>query len=159
MIPKSEESDIKARQAALEEGLKGAGIRLTHQRLEVCREIASSRDHPDAEAVFKGVRQRVPTISLDTVYRTLWTLNELGLIKTLGTPRERTRFDGNTDKHHHFVCSRCGKAWDFYSPEFDSLSLPDDIFRIGTPSETQVEVRGICQSCASDTRQNRGRTK
>ena len=57
-----------------------AGVKLTHQRLEIFREVASSVEHPDAEAVVRSVRKRMPTVSIDTVYRTLWMLNDLGLI-------------------------------------------------------------------------------
>ena len=130
------------------DGLRRAGVKLTHQRLEICREIAGSGDHPDAEAVFKGVRERVPTISLDTVYRTLWTLLGLGLIRTLGIPRERMRFDGNIEPHHHFVCTRCGEAQDFCSHEFDALKVPEDVRTYGIIHNTHVEVRGICLRCS-----------
>jgi len=40
--------------------------------MEIFREVAQAGDHPDAEKVFQGVRERMPTVSLDTVYRTLW---------------------------------------------------------------------------------------
>jgi len=44
-------------------GLKASGVKLTHQRLDVSREVAKSADHPDVETVFRGVRRRVPSIS------------------------------------------------------------------------------------------------
>ena len=143
-----EQDEIERRLSRLRDGLKNAGIKLTIQRLEVCREIASAGSHPDAESVFRGVRQRVPTISLDTVYRTLWTLVDCGLIDTLGVPHERTRFDGNTAPHHHFVCTRCGETTDFCCDAFDSLSVPEAVTPLGTVQKTQVEMRGICLRCA-----------
>ena len=132
----------------LEEGLRQAGVKLTHQRLEICHEIAGAGNHPDAEAVYTGVRERVPTISLDTVYRTLWLLLDLGLINTLGTPRERMRFDGNNTPHHHFICTECGEARDFYSEDLDHLRVPDSVRDFGTVEKTQVEVKGICLQCS-----------
>jgi Fur family transcriptional regulator, peroxide stress response regulator len=143
--------EVQKRMHLLAEGLRQAGVRLTHQRLEICREIASASNHPDAETVFRGVRQRVPTISLDTVYRTLWTLLDLGLINTLGIPRERMRFDANAAPHHHFVCTECGEARDFYSDDFDQLRVPDDVQSYGVVQKTQVEVRGICMRCSKTT--------
>jgi Fur family transcriptional regulator, peroxide stress response regulator len=65
---------------------RNSGVRLTDQRLEIFREVAASLDHPDAEAVFRAVQPRVPTVSLDTVYRTLWLLTDLGIVTTLGAP-------------------------------------------------------------------------
>lgn len=129
-----------------------AGVKLTHQRLEIFHELAQSGDHPDAEQVFRHVRERMPTVSLDTVYRTLWMLNDLGLIATLGPPRERTRFDANLSRHHHFVCVQCGLMRDFYSEELDRLELPESVKVLGNVKTAQVEVRGVCVNCAA--RQN-----
>jgi len=98
-------------------------MKLTHQRIEIFREVARTGDHPDAETIFKRVRKRIPTVSLDTVCRTLWMLNDVGLISTLGSQRGRVRFDGNASPHHHFICTKCGKAGDFYSKEFDDLEV------------------------------------
>ncbi len=147
---KQKPDEIKRRMERLTAGLTQGGVKLTHQRMEVCREIASAVDHPDAESVFRGVRKRVPTISLDTVYRTLWKLRDMGLIETLGVPHERTRFDPNTDHHHHFICLKCAKAYDFYSSALDALSAPDEVGAFGTVRTMQVEVRGICWSCSTE---------
>ncbi len=127
--------------------IRSEGIKLTHQRLEIFREVAQTGDHPDADMVFQRVRERMPTISLDTVYRTLWLLNDLGLVVTLGPSRERTRFDANLNSHHHFVCDRCGFTRDFYSPELDNIKLPDSVDSLGEIEATHVEVRGVCRDC------------
>ena len=125
-----------------------AGVKLTHQRLEIFREVASSLEHPDADAVCRAVRRRVPTVSIDTVYRTLWMLNDLGLVTTLGPRRESVRFDANLDQHHHYVCVRCGLARDFESAELGALRVPASVQELGQVITTQVEVRGVCLRCA-----------
>lgn len=126
-----------------------AGIKLTHQRLEVFRELAGNTSHPDAESIYQAVRERVPTVSLDTVYRTLWRLHELGLITTLGPRREAIRFDTNLERHHHFVCLRCGLVRDFESPELNHLRVPESVHGLGGVMETHVEVRGLCAACSA----------
>jgi len=126
---------------------RAAGVKLTHQRLEIFREVASSVEHPDAETVFRAVRTRMPTVSLDTVYRTLWMLNDLGLVTALGPRRESVRFDANLDRHHHYVCVRCGSTTDFKSPALDSLRIPDAVRGLGSIVASRVEVRGICERC------------
>jgi Fur family peroxide stress response transcriptional regulator len=128
-----------------------AGVKLTHQRLEIFREIAASTEHPDAEAVFRGVRARIPTVSLDTVYRTLWLLDGLGLITTLGPRRESVRFDPNLGHHHHYVCVQCGMAKDFESADLNALTIPASVKKFGSVKETHVEVRGLCAGCTKDT--------
>jgi Fur family peroxide stress response transcriptional regulator len=139
--------EIEQRMERFEEVCRNSGIKLTHQRMEIFRAVAQTGDHPDAEKVYQGVRKRMPTMSLDTVYRTLWLLKDLGLITTLGPPRERTRFDANLSHHHHFVCIQCGLTQDFYSDAFDELRLPDSVKAFGRVETTQVEVKGVCLKC------------
>jgi Fur family peroxide stress response transcriptional regulator len=124
-----------------------SNVKLTHQRLEIFREIAQTGDHPDAEKVYRRIRKRLPTVSLDTVYRTLWLLTDLGLITTLGPAHMRTRFDANLNRHHHFVCIRCGATHDFYSNELSQITLPESLKKIGSVETMQMEVRGVCWHC------------
>ena len=136
---------------------KKAGVKLTHQRLEIFHEIAGSTEHPDAETVFQGVRARVPTVSLDTVYRTLWLLDGLGLITTLGPRRESVRFDPNLEHHHHYFCVQCGLAKDFESAELNVLAIPDSVKKFGSVIATHVEARGLCAACAKETASGRSK--
>jgi len=142
-----------------QEVCRAEGLKLTHQRMEIFREVAQTTDHPDAETVFRGVRERLPTVSMDTVYRTLWRLKDLGLVSVLGPPRERARFDANLDRHYHFVCTRCGLTRDFDDHEFDSLELPKTIHSIGKADRIQVEALGLCRSCAAAAKPGAKRKK
>lgn len=155
-------AELKRRLDAFQAAGARAGVRLTHQRLELFREVASSVDHPDAETVFRGVRKRLPSISLDTVYRTLRLFEDLGLITTLGARRQGARFDANRKTHHHFICTRCGLARDFDCPDLDTLQVPAAARELGTVLTTHVEARGLCARCAriprsSTPRQNPNR--
>lgn len=141
----------------LRRAAREAGLKLTPQRLEVFREIAGTEEHPDVETVFRAVQARMPTVSLDTVYRTLWALRDLGLVTTLGPPSTGVRFDANLDRHHHFSCVRCGLVRDFESAALDDLPLPADLSRLGIAVEAHVEVRGLCAKCGSDPETSVGR--
>jgi Fur family peroxide stress response transcriptional regulator len=134
-----------------------AGIKLTAQRLEVFREVADSTDHPNAETVYLGVQKRLTTVSLDTVYRTLWLLEDLGLITTLGPHRGSTRFEANLKPHHHYVCTRCGMTRDLYHEDFDRISVPAEAHSFGTVQTTQVEIRGVCTHCTETTSERRSK--
>ena len=131
----------------LKAAAKEAGVKLTHQRLEIFRELARSEEHPDADTLYRAVQQRVPTVSLDTVYRTLWMLNDLGMVMTLGPGRDRVRFDVNLEHHHHFVCVGCGMVRDFDSADLNGLRIPDVVREFGTVVDAQVQVRGLCTKC------------
>ena len=143
-------SEVERRLAQFRRAAKRAGFKLTHQRLEIFREVASSLEHPDADTIFRAVQPRMPTVSLDTVYRTLRTLNDLGLITTLGTRRESVRFDANLEHHHHYICVRCGMARDFESAELNALRIPAAAKVFGSVVATHVEVRGVCDRCARE---------
>jgi len=129
-----------------------AGIKLTHQRLEIFRTVASSVEHPSAESVYQAVRKSMPTISLDTVYRALWLFIDLGLLKTFGQREERARFDANLVQHHHYRCLKCGMIRDFESAELNDLPLPASVNRFGDIVSTQIEVQGVCARCAGDAK-------
>ncbi len=141
--------DSRQRLADAEDVLRQAGVKVTHQRLEILREVLANTDHPDADTVFRAVRERLPSVSLDTVYRTLWLFADLGLITTLGVPRERLRFDSNAGPHHHFVCTQCGQTRDLTCPAFDLLTAPEAVRTFGTVARVQVEFRGLCHDCAA----------
>lgn len=127
--------------------VKKAGVKLTPQRLEIFRELSETDEHPDADTVFRAVQQRMPMVSVDTVYRTLWMLHELGLVTTLGPDRSGVRFDANLDPHHHYVCLRCGLVRDFESADLNAMRVPDAVKKLGSIAAAHVEVRGVCTSC------------
>jgi Fur family peroxide stress response transcriptional regulator len=86
-------------------------------------------------------------MSRDTVYRTLRLLQQKDLVSTVGTLHERVRFDPNTDRHHHFICTRCGAVRDFYSDELNAYEPPEEVRRWGRIESMQAELRGTCSEC------------
>ena len=81
---------IHDKRAALENACREAGLRLTHQRLEIYSELELACDHPTAEIIHQRIRKKMPTISLDTVYRTLATFARHGLINKVETVESRS---------------------------------------------------------------------
>jgi len=148
-------SEINEHLNTIKETFRNAGIKCTNQRLEIFHEVVQDSNHPDAETVFRNVRKQMPNISLDTVYRTLWLLKDLGLITTLGTPRERTRFDANLSQHHHFICNQCGKTSDLYSKELDEMKISKYVKNIGEARTFQVNIHGLCLDCAGNINPDR----
>jgi Fur family peroxide stress response transcriptional regulator len=144
-----QEHNLKSEIDAFREACRRRGVKATQQRLEIFREVAQSREHPDAEAVFRGVQSRLPTVSLDTVYRTLKMLTDLGFIATLGPRQDSLRFDANKEPHHHYVCIRCGKIQDVSSKLFDANTVERVMRVFGSVQSAQLEVRGLCNACAN----------
>lgn len=128
------------------------GIKATHQRIEILRELAGSEEHPSAETVYKRVKKRVPAISLDTVYRTLRLFEEKEIISRVGLLQDRDRFDANHRRHQHFICSECGLIRDFYSETFTQLQTPPEIAEMGSVDNVYIELRGHCQLCCKKSK-------
>jgi Fur family transcriptional regulator, peroxide stress response regulator len=123
------------------------GLKATHQRTEILRELACTDTHPHAESVYLSVRKRIPAISLDTVYRTLRMFEENGVIIRVASVQDRARFDANTERHHHFVCATCGFVGDFHSELLNRFTVPPEVTAIGQVDSVHVELRGHCVRC------------
>lgn len=138
---------VKERILAMTSELRGCGMRLTRQRLEIIGEIAATEEHPDAETIYSRVRQKVPSVSLDTVYRTLAVLNECGTINRMMVTTGSARYDPDVSRHHHFVCANCRAVVDVISSERDAFRSSDCASGIGVVERVEVYFRGICKEC------------
>ena len=141
------QSEVESRVSLFAQTSRESGLRLTHQRLEVAREIAGSDTHPNVEAIYCGVRERVPTISLDTVYRTLGAFERLGLINRVDVTAGPARYDANLEHHHHFICARCGLVRDLPSTSYEGLEVPEAATNLGEVESITVQLRGLCKEC------------
>jgi Fur family peroxide stress response transcriptional regulator len=147
---------VEKRVADFVDACRQQGIKATHQRTEILRELAGTDEHPDAETIYGRVRSRIPSISLDTVYRTLRMLENEGVISRVGSTRDRARFDANTERHHHFVCSACGLVRDFYSEALDRFSAPSEVSEMGRIDSVYLELRGLCRACQAKRKRRKG---
>lgn len=142
--------ELAERIAELQRACRARGVKVTHQRLEVLREVAQSQGHPSADMILEGVKRRLPTVSVDTVYRTLWLLTDLGLISTLAQRRDPVRFDANLAPHHHYVCVACGAIIDVASVELEKLGIPAKVEHLGSVETAHLEIRGVCSGCRTN---------
>lgn len=126
---------------------RAAGLKLTHQRYKIYLELLKSSDHPTAEALHKRLLPKMPTISLDTVYRTLATFEQHGLISRVQTVESHARFEVRIEHHHHLICSVCNTVIDFQWEGFDCAALPETIAGWGAVRNKQAVIYGICNTC------------
>ena len=124
-----------------------AGLKATHQRLEIFIELASAYDHPSAETLYKRLRKSMPTLSLDTVYRTLTTFEKHNLISRVQTTESYARFEAEMEQHHHAICSQCNKITDFQWDICETGELPKQIAKWGQIRNKQITLIGICGEC------------
>ncbi|MGA2916126.1 MAG: transcriptional repressor [Sedimentisphaerales bacterium] len=122
-------------------------LKITPQRVEVYKALVASSDHPSAETVYEKVRQVLPNVSLDTVNRTLNTLNEIGAAFIVEGSGDVKRFDGNLETHQHFKCIKCKKIFDFHHDGFENITSPDKLKQEFRVLKTTVYVEGLCRPC------------
>ncbi len=126
------------------------GLKVTPQRMAIYKELINSREHPSAVMIHECIRKYYPNISLDTVNRTLITFAEIGLIDIIEGRGDPKRFDPNLRLHHHFRCIRCGEIIDFYSKEYDSLKIPEELRKKFIITGKRVNLEGVCDKCRSN---------
>ena len=125
----------------------GINFFMTEQRQVILEELKKACSHPTADEVFLLVRQRLPRISLGTVYRNLELLSENGVIQKLEWSGRQKRYDGNFENHYHIRCVQCGLVEDV---EIQPLAVIEDTFRALTNYEIlahQLEILGHCPHC------------
>ena len=124
-----------------------AKIFITKQRKVILEELKKTTSHPTADEVFLMVRQRLPRISLGTVYRNLELLSENGLIQKLDWSGRQKRYDGNFENHYHIRCLNCGRVEDVL---INPLAVIEETFRTVTDYQVlghRLEILGLCAHC------------
>jgi Fe2+ or Zn2+ uptake regulation protein len=131
--------------------LRERGMRVTPQRLVVHRALRELDHHVTADELLDAVTDRLPNVSLPTIYATLDLLEQLGMVRRVqraGT----TLFDPRTEPHHHLVCTTCGSVEDL-ELELDSADLERAAFGAHgfAPARVEAIVHGRCAPCAAQT--------
>ena len=137
---------LHVRLQELEAKCREKGLPVTVQRRIILEAVLLHDDHPTADQVFEMVKDRIPRLSRTTVYRVLDTLAELGLVRRL-QPSGTSRFDGNVQRHHHLVCTRCNKVIDLEDETLDRLPVPRRNLQGFKIDGFSVHFSGICQDC------------
>ncbi len=123
------------------------GLNVTPQRIAVYEVLAGAKNHPSAEEIFRCLVSDFPELSIDTVYRTLNTFAQIGLIRIVEGYGEARRYDPDTQPHHHFRCLKCSRIVDFENPEFSRLKIPDVLQRKCRITGVKVVLEGLCEEC------------
>ncbi len=121
--------------------------RFSRQRAAIVAYLSGNTAHPTADEVFTAVRTDFPNISLGTVYRNLNHLCEAGEVRKLCFRGSPDRFDPLTAEHGHYVCTKCGRAYDLPEEAFSGLDEEAGAFAPGSVSSHELIFYGICKKC------------
>ena len=122
-------------------------LKLTPQREAVLKVILEREDHPTASEIFEAARKRLPTISYATVYNSLRYLKDAGLVHEISFGDSASRYDRETDRHDHAICTGCGSLVDFDLPEAAKLISAAARKSKFKPESVHLTLRGICPDC------------
>jgi len=126
--------------------LKSKGLRVTPQRFAVYANLLARTDHPTAEQILNDLNQNAPTSSQATVYISLQTLRDAGLVREVLLEQGVCRYDANVTPHHHFRCQCCGEIEDIAWNQLQGIELQR--LRPGLKVDGyEVTVYGICDRC------------
>ncbi len=127
--------------------LKEKGLKITPQRLDIMSYLDVNRCHPDVDTIYRDLKEKNPSLSKTTVYNTLQTLKEKGVILELTISGSERRFDYDHGFHHHFQCLKCNRIIDMDIP----CDYVNNISEMGHEvKEIHSYIKGICMDCLKE---------
>ena len=101
--------------------LKNGNLKVTPQRIAVLEALKSLKDHPTADKIKEYVVKNHPNIAVGTIYKTLETFVDKGLVKKVKTEQDVMRYDAILDKHHHLYCEDTDRIEDFFDNQLNDM--------------------------------------
>ena len=136
------------RLARWEQALRARGYRLTAPRRAVLAVLAASERVLDAADIFAQARQRCASLGLVTVYRTLDTLVELGLVERVHRPHGCHGYLPAAEGHQHLLlCRACGRGIYFQGDDLDALMAAVAAQSGFQVQEHWLQLFGLCAAC------------
>jgi Fur family ferric uptake transcriptional regulator len=128
--------------------IREAGQKVTPQRVHVLCAIRHAGKHVTASDIIEHLREDHPYIDVSTVYRTLASATDMGLVSEtdMGTRENEFEWIGK-DRHHHLICRSCGDVTSLDNTYLDGLAtlLYE---QIGFQADLgHFAIFGLCRHC------------
>ncbi|MDE1155508.1 MAG: Fur family transcriptional regulator [Acidobacteriaceae bacterium] len=123
------------------------GIAMTHQRQVLFETLQSMYGHPSPEDVYVRVKEKVPAISLATVYKNIHLFVDSGLLREVSVHHGTLRVETNQHPHHHLICSECNQITDIDQGELGFTPGRTKLANGFKVERYAVDVIGICPQC------------
>ena len=136
----------------LEHVCREHGLALTVQRRIILETLAARTDHPTADQVYDAVKGVVRGVSRTTVYRVLETFVGLGVVAKVSNPQARARFDADTGRHHHLICTGCDTVMDCHDERLNRIEVPAEIDAGFEVRDFSLAITGLCECCRREKR-------
>ena len=109
-------------------------------------ELQNRCDHPTADDLYVSLREKMPNISLATVYRNLGLLEQHGMVRRI-LASGPDHFDADVSLHHHLLCKGCGAVIDVFLAHDDMLCQRAQNVTDGQIDDYALIFYGVCEIC------------
>lgn len=150
----SKQAAIDEAKAVLDEYLSSNGRRKTPERYAIMETVIRAEGHLSADDIYDAMADTF-RVTRPTVYATLQILDELGIVQ-VHQMDGRALYEPVYGKapHHHYICTMCGKMWDFIDPSIERVASA-----VKTPRFTKMRVAlyiyGHCNVCQAKINRQR----
>jgi len=129
--------------------LREHNLPVTAQRLAIAEALLTSDRHLSAEEVAQEVSARGRSVGTATVYRTIDTLVESGLLVERDFGEGFRRFEPARDvpNHEHLVCTQCGKVDEFRDERLERMTTIVAESRGFARQRHRLVIHGVCRDC------------
>jgi Fur family ferric uptake transcriptional regulator len=112
-------ADLEARAEELLDQVRARGGRVTScRRALIATLLESGNHHLTAQDLTDSVQRAIPDVHLSTIYRSLDSLEEIGIVDHAHLGHGRAVYHLADEPHQHLVCERCERVFE----------VPDDVF-------------------------------
>ncbi len=138
----------------MKEILKTKGCKITTARLAILKIFSKSKNPLNAESVYKKLKRTQKNINEVTVYRTLSSFTDNGILKRIDLRKNSTYFELVSEHHHHIICMNCDAVEDFKNLEIEKAlerivgKLSQFTHKFKSIQEHSLELFGLCRVCA-----------
>lgn len=124
--------------------LSKSGIKPSLHRMKILDYLVRMKNHPTVDTIYSDISGDIPTLSKTTVYNTLKTFQECGVVQAITIEDNEVKYDVIVDKHAHFKCCECGRLYDI---PMDTKVLHLKSVGGHLIKESQLYYKGICKAC------------
>src|SRR5499426_2521381 len=129
--------------------IRPAGGKRSSKRDRILQIFLRQEGHVSADDLVDVVHREAPGIGRATVYRTLQWMVGAGVARKVDFGEGRSRFEPSYrhPRHFHLICTTCHRSSEFLSSDVESLMEEVAAARNFTPSQSVVQIYGICEEC------------
>ncbi len=129
--------------------LKGGGLKATKSRLAVLNIFSEDCRPMTAEEIFQKLARE--KIDLATVYRSLKSFEEEGIVERVNLHKEAIYYELAGHHHHHVVCKKCGLVERLKECEIDASlkQIQKSAKNFKQITSHSLEFFGFCKKCVN----------